>query len=320
VPSRSPRTGRGLRSAILRVATAACLFALAGGCGSSSSSGGNPATAELSYFASDAPFVAVVQTDPNAAPVRNAIGLFDRLPFASAAQSAIVTRLRAIGLDYDADVRPLFGNPVSIGIPRPHSHLLVVWVTAKQDGIKALISRLSAGGVRQMGLRDGATLYAEAGVSLAVSGGTIILGTSQAEVADALDRHAHGGGITPAQYDQAASGLGEEAFVTAIGDPRDVLRNSRGGLFGAPFRTLARTPWVSAIRDYGLDIDVSDSELKLRFHIRHAGYWSGCRPGRVGRWWQVAAMDVERTALAADTGGWSGTRHPVPQLRLFSRL
>src|SRR5579884_3604779 len=89
---------------------------LLAGCGSSSHRAGSAPSAELSYFPASTPFIMSIATDPSSAAVKNAQGLLNRFPIATFGESALTTKLQQVGINYDADVKPLLGNPAMIGI------------------------------------------------------------------------------------------------------------------------------------------------------------------------------------------------------------
>lgn len=57
-----------------------------------------------------------VVTDPNAPAVKKAKAMIHRLPLATFGEAAVIGRLQQTGINYDADIRPLFGNPILIGM------------------------------------------------------------------------------------------------------------------------------------------------------------------------------------------------------------
>src|SRR5205085_3270803 len=95
---------------LLLIATAGLLVA---GCGSSSPAS-SPLSTALSYFPKDSPFVMSVQTDPNSPAIKNEEAMTRRLPLASSGEAALTSELAQFGINYDADIRPLFGNPLLV--------------------------------------------------------------------------------------------------------------------------------------------------------------------------------------------------------------
>jgi hypothetical protein len=182
------------------LALAACLAAVAAliaGCGSSSSSGSaSPVSTELSYFPAGSPLVVSVATDPKSAAVKNAEALVAKFPLAALGETAVMSKIQQLGVDYQSDLKPLFGNPIMVGATSSllnsasaSASYLFVWVAKDAGKLKALIAKL--GGAHTIGSHAGATLYQAGGTTLALDGATAVLGPSVASVDSALDRHAH---------------------------------------------------------------------------------------------------------------------------------
>ena len=91
-------------------------------CGSSSSGSSSPVASELSYLPSGSPFVMTVVTDPNSPAVTNAQALVRRFPVANLGESALFSKLQQQGINYDADIRPLFGNPIAFSLASSTVH------------------------------------------------------------------------------------------------------------------------------------------------------------------------------------------------------
>jgi len=134
------------------------------GCGSSSSSGSaSPLTTELSYFPPNSVFVMSVGTDPNSAAVKQMHGLIAHFPVASFGQSSLMAKLDQLGIDYQSDIRPLFGNPIMFGLATAtptgnvEGSVLAAWVTKDAGKLTALVKKVP--GAHGTGSHDGATLY-----------------------------------------------------------------------------------------------------------------------------------------------------------------
>ena len=89
------------------------------GCGSSSKPAASPVNSELSYFPSSSPFVMTVATDPGSAAVKQGQGLVGQFPEGSLGEAALVSKLQQIGINYDADIRPLLRGRSRTGLPFP---------------------------------------------------------------------------------------------------------------------------------------------------------------------------------------------------------
>lgn len=249
---------RRVRPIILLLASALAAIALAS-CGSSSS---GPLATGLSYFSPDSPFVLSIQTDPKSAAVKDAQGLLHRIPLVTFGESALIARLQQLGINYDADIRPLFGNPLLAGFAgsaiggsaRPA--FLVVWVTNDAGALSTLVKKLH---LQPGGSHDGATLYHASSATFAVSGATVIAGPSAEVVNRALDRHANGGGMASSQYNKLVSGLPSNALIQAAGN--------LAGVITARAPNARRVPWVAALRGYAASISVSSTGLSFRFRF-----------------------------------------------------
>jgi len=201
----------------------ACVLAA---CGSSSGSGApsDPLAAELSYIPPASPVVATVVTDPNSAPVKSVSALLTKFQVAGLITSALNQQLQKHGLSYDADIKPLLGNPVVLGTiqtPGAGSKLkgVGVWVTKNASKLNALVTR-SSDGDKKIGSHDGATLYRsrDGATVLAIDGPTLVAADTQALVTAALDRHANSNGMSASQYRQEISGLPSHPLVQVFGN------------------------------------------------------------------------------------------------------
>lgn len=261
------------RLCLISLLAAACLVA---GCGSSSSSSSNPVATEMSYLPAGSPLVMTVATDPNGAAIQGVNALIGQFPFASLGIGALKQKLQQNGINYDGDVKPLFGNPVALalstagltsasGLTSPAaSNVLIVWVTKDGDKLKSLLERV-APGLHRTGKHDGASIYSDGSSgAVAIDGATLIFGASVDSVKAALDRHKNRGGMTEAQYKSAISTLSQDAVVNAIGNVGGLL--DAQGLAGA-----RQIPWVGAIHSYAESITASSSGLKVNLHLNTSG-------------------------------------------------
>jgi hypothetical protein len=237
-------------------------------CGSSSTSGGARGT-ELSYFPSNSAFVMSVVTDPNSSAVKDAQSLVGQFPIATFGEAALMSQLQRRGINYQSDVRPLFGNPLIFGLAGPaisagsSNEFLVVWVTKDAGKLHALIKRLP--GLQSTGSRDGATLYSSTGPSaFAVDGATVILAASASTLDSALDRHAHGGGLSATDFTRASSGLPQNTFMEGFGNLQQILATPAAA-------NARRVPWVAALRTYAASVTANSSGLSIRYRIDTSG-------------------------------------------------
>jgi hypothetical protein len=251
------------RGLILAIVVAAVLVA---GCGSSKSSSApaSPVTTALSYIPANSPFVITAATTAN--PGGQA--LVNRLPNLALAETALFGRLRQLGIDYNADVRPLFGNPIAGGLEL-HSptgapnQFVAAWVTKDQSKLEALLKKLEPG-LQKQGTRDGATVYSLGELALATEDATMVFASTQPTLNAALDRHAHGGGITPDDYSKAFTGLPQNGRLQVFGTLTQVL--------SMPSAAKAQSvPWVAALRGYAASINESSTGLSFQYRLDTSG-------------------------------------------------
>ena len=252
-----------MRRCLILVVLGATVLA---GCGSSSSGSSGPLNTELSYLPSGSPFVLTIETDPGGAAIKGVNALAARFSFASLGVAALKQQLQKSGINYDADLHPLFGNPVALAVTGTKvaglsgTDALVVWVTKDAGTLKSLITK-TVPGAHQTGTHDGATLYQGTGSgAFAVDGATLITGTSAALVGAALDRHAHGGGITPSQYSNALSGLPQDAVIKTFGDLSSILSQPSTA-------NAKQVSWVAAFKAYAATVTASSSGLSFDYHL-----------------------------------------------------
>jgi len=248
-------------------------FAVAGaglaGCGSGSS---GPLGSELSYFPANSPLVVRVLTDPNSPAVNNAQVLLRRFPLAIFGESAALARLEQLGVNYNTDVRPLFGNPALVGVTSAsarhssRSQMLVAWVTKDADALARVTGALSGAGFRSAGSYQGAKLYESRSTAIAVNGATLLVGGSALAVTDALDRQAGGGGMTSDTYTRALAGLPHNSLLQAFGNLAATrVRQSRSAA------STRRVPWIAAARTYGAAISATSSGINIQYRIDTTG-------------------------------------------------
>jgi hypothetical protein len=248
--------------------TGLAVLALAG-CGSSKpGSGGaaSPTIQALSYFPTTSPFVITAATNPKSSAVKQ---LQHESPSYAVAATALFAQLSKLGIDYNADIRPLFGNPVVAGAVSTTgftggssaTDFLAVWVTKSAAKLSSLVSKLH---LTRAGSHDGATLYSVGQAELAISGATVFLARSPAVLDAALDRHANHQGFGAAAYAKATSGVPAGGLVTAFGDLTPLL--------SAPNAAKARqVPWVGAITGYSASMSATQNAVRIAYHVATAG-------------------------------------------------
>jgi hypothetical protein len=262
-----------MRRLSMFILAAVCAVVLAA-CGSSStksSSGGGatappaPLTTALSYFPSGTPLVATITTDPKNQSLKD---IESSTPDATLIKAAVFQELAKLGVNYNKDVKPLFGNPIALGIASDNvtsssTPFLAAWQTESASALKDLIAKLK--GYKVTGHHDGATIYAVQGTgALAVDGATVLVSNDTDTIDSALDRHAAKSGFSSAQYTQDTSGLPGDGAVSLVGDLTQVLAQ--------PSAAQARKiPWVAAIRSYGVTVGSAQHAVTLHFRLDTAG-------------------------------------------------
>jgi hypothetical protein len=254
-----------MRRALMAV-VAVSLAVIIGGCGSSSSSTvSNPLATELSYFPAQPAFVAAIATDPHGAAVQNVGALLGAFPLAKLGIDALKSTLSSMGLDYQGEIEPLFGNPIAVGALNPSSpstSFLAVWITKSAAKLAALVKRLP--GSKADGSVGGATLYRSGSLTVALEGATAVAGPSAEQVGAALSRHAHGGGMSSAAFSTGTRNLPRDALVRAFGTPT-------GAFAGAQTGSARAVPWLAALRGFAASLSAGSTGLTAQFRLDTSG-------------------------------------------------
>jgi uncharacterized protein DUF3352 len=263
---------------IVVIAVAACGSSSAG-----SSAAANPTIDALSYFPTSAPFVMTVATAPQDASVKQAQTLERRDPQYQLAMTAILARLAATGINYNQDIRPLFGNPIALGaVGVKPATFLATWVTKSAPAATRLITKI---GLQPAGSHDGAALYAGHGLAVGIDGSTVVISPSTQLVDSALDRHAAHQGFDNAAYAHATAGVAQGGVVEMFGDLSEVLAQPSA----APARQI---PWVASIAGYAASVSASPTGVTMRFHL-----------STTGRPLSTSQLPIASGATAPDTAG-----------------
>jgi hypothetical protein len=213
--------------------------------------------------------VLTIETDPNGAAIKGVNDLAGQFPFAQLGMAALKSKLQQQGINYDTDLHPLFGNPIAIALVSSNlstsgTQAVVVWTTKDAGTLKSLITKTTKG-VHQGGSHDGATLYASNGSgAFALDGATLIAASTQQLLTAALDRHAHGGGITTDQYSKAFTSLPQNGVIKVFGNLSSVLSQPSAA-------NARRVPWVAALKAYAATVTASSSGLRVDFHLDTTG-------------------------------------------------
>jgi hypothetical protein len=240
------------------------------GCGSSKTgtTAQSPTAQALSYFPSDSPLLLTFATDPKSSGIKQFETLKARFPEGALLQTALYARLGQLGINYNTQIKPLFGNPIVFGALSTHLSgarppYLFVWAAKSQRALNAVIKKLGAG-LQSAGSHDGAKLYQAGGETVAVDGPIVFLAQSADEIDGALDLHKQGRGITAAQYAQLHAGIPSGGLMQAFGSLTGVLSTPKAAL-------ARRIPWIAAIKSYSASIDAGAGGLTIRYHVDTTG-------------------------------------------------
>jgi hypothetical protein len=243
----------------------ACLLVACGSSGSGSAPS-DPLAAELSYIPPASPVVATIVTDPNSAPVKNASALLTKFQVLNLLTTSLKQQLQKQGLSYDADIKPLLGNPAVLGTIETAgagSNLkgVGVWVTKDASKLNALVTK-SSNGEKKIGSHDGATLYRSRDGSMvaAIDGSTLVAADTRALVEAALDRHKNGNGMSLTQYNQQISGLPSGSLMKVSGNVQPLLATRQAA-------QARQIPWVAAIKGYGVAITPAANGVSLDWKV-----------------------------------------------------
>ena len=248
---------------LMLIALTLLVVTACGSSGSGGSSAGTPLASALSYFPQDTPFVATVDTAANGASAQQMKALQGNDPQLALVKAGLFQELAKLGIDYNADLKPLLGNPVALGIGASQvsaetTPFLAAWQTNSQAALKRLVSDLK--GVTRSGTHDGATMYQSGGAAFATDGALVLVSNSAATITAALDRHSSGVGLTAADYDRDTSGLPDNPLVSMVGDLQSALDTPKAA-------QARKVPWVAALKSYGVAITGSASKVSFAFRL-----------------------------------------------------
>lgn len=242
---------RRMRRQVVPVVALAAVGAVGGvavlsGCGSSASAGSAPASI-AGYIPASSPLYVQVSTDTDGKQWTSLKRLGALFPGFGDMRADVDKALAREGVNWEKDLKPLLGDTAAVAavqVPDVASAaqgaltdpaaaagraaakaadepMLAVLQIAegKSDALKALIAK-NPSGLKETGTQDGATLYADAtaGVYGAVTGESLILGSTQAVVKQALEVKAEGGEAALSgifRFNDALALLPDDVFAMA---------------------------------------------------------------------------------------------------------
>jgi hypothetical protein len=244
------------------------------GCGSSNASNQSGSAAasarqtELSYFPAGSPFVLSVVTDPKSSQIQSLQQLLGHFPIVSFGEQALLGKIQQLGVNYNTTIKPLLGDPVTVGFGSSSSgvnpsDVLIVWMVPSSSQLQTLLQKIPK--ITKSGAANGATFYNTGGAAtVGVKGTTLVLAETQQNVQAAFQRAAGGSGFSAAEYHELTSGLPADPLVTAFGDLRGVISSGSA----AAARAI---PWVGAVKGYGVALNTTASNLTVNFRVDTTG-------------------------------------------------
>ena len=244
----------------------------------------DPLAEALSILPADAAAVAVLETDTTAGPLATGLALAKEVPAAAAAQGELAKLLG--GIDLGAEVLPLLGNPLVVGLaekPTLYGDLgtlagfaRAATVARDPEGVQDLLDRQAGSGLLTRGadVGDFTTYTAAGGGALAQRGPLLVAAGSDRELRRALAlntraRRGEGptgddvtGALTTRAMRERFRGLpGQAASALRVSTDADVLIPERADR-GSP-------PWMEALSRISFAV-VPDTDEGLTVPFRLA--------------------------------------------------
>ena len=253
------------RLGVLLALLALCLFAA--GCGGHDDKGATPLDDALGYFAKDAPFVAAVETDPDAPQIKQLTDLVGRLPVGGLLGERLQSLTRFRSVRWDRDVRPQLGAPLAVGLARPPAGgatgEAVLAAMRLKHPLRAKQTLLRQPGFRGGAESSGVRIYEDSADQryAAVDGGVLVLATNRDVLEQALALKRGEKRLRERAFDRALAQLPGHALVRVSADPRALLGAD------ARLRPALALKWVSALRRAGAVVKASGSGLTLDLRV-----------------------------------------------------
>lgn len=247
----TPATSRRTRRHVIPVVALAAAGAVGGaallaGCGSSASAGSAPASI-AGYIPSESPLYVQVSTDTSGSQWTKLIKLGTLFPGFGPMRAELNASLAREGINWDTDLKPLLGEAAALAttaVPDTSSvvqgaladpaaaagraaataadqpMLAVLQIAEGKSGDVAALIAKGNGGLKETGTQDGATLYADAvaGTYVAITDESLIIGSTEAVVKQALGAHAKGGDAVLSgvfRFNDALAKLPQDVFAMA---------------------------------------------------------------------------------------------------------
>jgi hypothetical protein len=231
---------------------AACAAALAG-CGAPSATllpSAEPEGEVTSYFGTDAPALALVDTDPDSEGAQALVGAL--------ARAGALDPLRGVAKERGlvaAQVRRLLGGELAVGIPRPGAAPLLALLAEDGGELRSLAdSRVVGGRATVAGSYRGAALFAARDHAFAVRDRVLLVSRRTADLRDALDRRAGESAFKTQDLESALPEVRSDALARAV-----VALDGRAGERGRS------VPWLAALETLGVVLRADDDRARVDF-------------------------------------------------------
>lgn len=243
---------------------ASLCFAMAG-CGG----GHKPSSAlddALGYFAKDAPLVAVLQTDPGSAQLRQ-LRSFGGGIGAGLLGSQIKKAVRVRFVDFGRDIRPQLGAPLVVGLARPAAGSGLGTVTIAAMRVKQPLRvkqvLLRQPNVRGGGKSSGVRIYDDQIDSryFAVDGDMLVAAADRAILQQALALKRSDNRMREKDFSADLAGLPQNGLVRVSAGP--------GQMIGADarLRPALDVKWLASMRRLGAVLTAAKDGVALDFHL-----------------------------------------------------
>jgi hypothetical protein len=255
-----------LRRLITMSIAASAIALTAAGCGSSSSS--DQLSTALSYVPKNSAVVVAINTDLNSDQAKQVGNLIKKIPQGSQILGAAKQSISRNGTDFDKDIKPLLGNDLVVAIPTAQAlnqaNSPTIEAIETKDGAKAkkAVSKNST----KVGTSHGADIYRDnSGGSLtAIKGDTLIGADNRALLDQALSYH-DGSHMSKDDFDNALSGLEQNALVRGTANLQTIIAGSPGA---AKARSIK---WVAALRQLGFTAAAKSNAIAVDVQANTAG-------------------------------------------------
>ena len=251
----------------------ASLFAVAAvvavaGCGSDTSS--SPLEEGLGYLPKDAPFVVSIDTNVQGSQYKSIGAILDKFPFGGQIRQSLETRLRQSSkVSYNADIKPILGNPFVVG----GIHAKSVTDGRKDNefvgSLKAknkdkLVSLVKKQGAKEDGDKNGAKLYKDNnGAEFAIKDDVLVVAGSKPMLEAALERRDGDSHMDQDAFDKGVEGLPKDALVRVYADIAGLIRSDPSS------KDALRIKWINSLTTLGATLQTRDDALNVDFKLKN---------------------------------------------------